>query len=120
MILTGSNDNALKLWSTASGTCLQTFAKHTEAVTSCAWLPDSSSFVSGSLEKVIYLWNLQGEILHKWSGIRVMDLAVAGGGQTLIATSEKRIRVYDLDSKAELLYVFYHLVVTWDSYRRTK
>lgn len=91
-----------------SGSCLNTFSRHNEAVTSCAWLSDGERFVSGSLEKVIYLWNLNGEVLYKWTGIRVMDLAITMDGKTLIATSEKRIRLYDLESKAEEAYI--HLV----------
>ena len=46
---------------------------------------------------------MSGEILHKWSGIRVMDLAITNNGKTLIASSEKKIRLYDLETKSEVL-----------------
>ena len=101
MLLTASNDHSLKLWDVTTGKCRNTFSKHLDAVTSCAWLPDNSGFVSGSLEKVIYLWNLDGVVVHKWSGIRVMDLAITKDGKTLIATSEKKIRLYNLEDKTE-------------------
>lgn len=101
MLLTASNDHTLKLWDVSTGTCTNTFSKHVDAVTSCAWLPNCSGFVSGSLEKVIYLWNIDGTIIHKWAGIRVMDLSVTKDGKTLIATSEKKIRLYNLDDKTE-------------------
>jgi hypothetical protein len=101
MLLTASNDYSLKLWDVSTGKCMNTFSKHVDAVTSCAWLPDCSGFVSGSLEKAIYLWNIDGTIIHKWAGIRVMDLAITKNGKTLIATSEKKIRLYNLDDKTE-------------------
>ncbi|KAJ3299274.1 WD repeat-containing protein 26 [Borealophlyctis nickersoniae] len=55
-----------------------------------------------SVDKHIYLWNLDGDVLHKWSGVRVMDLAVSKDGQFLIAISERKIRMFDLESKNEV------------------
>ena len=100
-LLTASNDHSLKSWNIQTGINQCTFSKHTEAVTSCAWLPDGQMFVSGSLEKVIYLWSISGDILYKWSGMRVMDLAITNDGHSLIVTSEKKIRLYDLETKEE-------------------
>ena len=39
---------------------------------------------------------MDGSILHKWSGVRIMDLAVTVDGKTLVAVSENKIRLYDL------------------------
>ena len=41
-------------------------------------------------------------MLYKWSGVRVMDLAVTTDGSGLVVISEKMIRLYDLDSKEEI------------------
>jgi WD repeat-containing protein 26 len=101
MILTASNDHNLKLWDVESGEMRQTYARHTDPVTSCAWLPAGDKFVSGSLEKNIYLWSLTGEVLYKWAGIRIMDLAITQDGKTLIACSEKKIRMFNLEDKSE-------------------
>ncbi len=81
---------------TQTGVCLYTYAKHTESVTSCSWLSDGTKFLSGSLEKMIYLWSTDGSVLHKWTGIRVMDLVATRNGDMMIATSEKKIRLYAL------------------------
>ncbi|KAJ1330332.1 hypothetical protein BSLG_009468 [Batrachochytrium salamandrivorans] len=97
MLLTASNDHKLKLWGSKTGVCILTFARHTEPVTSCAWLPNGERFVSGSLDKNIYLWNLAGDVLCKWTGVRIMDLAISIDGHTLIASSNSTIRLYDLD-----------------------
>lgn len=77
-------------------------SRHVEAVTCCAWLPDGLRFVSGSLDKNIYMWNLDGDILHKWSGSRVTDLTVTPDATTLIAIChEKKMRLYQLHDKSE-------------------
>lgn len=39
-----------------TGILKRTFSKHTDEVTSCAWLPDSKRFLSGSPDKSLYLW----------------------------------------------------------------
>ncbi|KAJ8330679.1 hypothetical protein O5D80_001192 [Batrachochytrium dendrobatidis] len=102
MLLTASNDHTLKLWNAKTGACEHTFVRHTEPVTSCAWLPNGECFVSGSLDKNIYLWNLGGDILYKWTGVRIMDLTVSIDGSTLIASSDKKIRLYDLNLRHEI------------------
>lgn len=102
MLLTASNDMTLKLWDSGTGALIRNFAKHKEAVTCCVWLPSGQSFVSGSIEKVMLLWNMLGEVIYKWSGIRVMDLTVTSNGATLIASSEKKILLFDVSNKSEL------------------
>jgi WD40 repeat protein len=37
-------------------------AKHTNAVTTLAWMPDGKHFVSGGLDKKIYMW-VRGPLL---------------------------------------------------------
>nr|KAJ3409592.1 hypothetical protein HK105_003062 [Polyrhizophydium stewartii] len=95
-LLTASNDHTLRLWNSSTGRCETTYARHTESVTSCAWHPNGDRFVSGSLDKHIFLWNIHGDLLYEWKGLRVMDLAISVDGNTLIASSDKKIRLYDL------------------------
>lgn len=138
LLLTGSNDNTLKVWnpkvcfiptyvflrfsftfcvSNQTGACTQTFTRHNDTVTSCAWLPDGQRFVSGSVDKHIYLWNLEGDVLHKWSGIRVTDLAVSRDGRLMLAISEKKIRMYCLEDMSEVGYVLVgDVMILWVGY----
>ncbi|KAJ3138361.1 hypothetical protein HDU90_001324 [Geranomyces variabilis] len=100
-VLTGSNDNTLRLWSPKTGECQNTFTRHGNTVTACAWLPDSQHFVSASIDKQIILWDLQGEVLFRWSGVRVTDLAVSRDGAVMVAISENTIRLYNLADRSE-------------------
>ncbi|KAJ3316741.1 hypothetical protein HDU76_001580 [Blyttiomyces sp. JEL0837] len=102
ILLTGSNDSSLKTWDAQTGVCTRSFSRHTEPITSCAWLPDGRHFVSSSIDKNIMLWSLDGEILHKWNGVRVTDISVTADGKLLVAISDKRIRLYNLSTKEEV------------------
>lgn len=81
---------------------IRTFEKHLEAVTCVAWLPDGKSFISGSTEKNMYQWSIDGKFLHQWGGARVMDLAVTHDGKKLFACSDKKIKIYNLQDKTEI------------------
>mmetsp|Transcript_23569 Transcript_23569/g.65057 ORF Transcript_23569/g.65057 Transcript_23569/m.65057 type:complete len:410 (+) Transcript_23569:1001-2230(+) len=83
-LLSCGSDKLLKLWETATGECVRNFLKQKESVTSCAWFPSGNSFVSSSLDKSIVLWHIGGDVVQKWHGIRVADMAVTGDGATLI------------------------------------
>jgi WD40 repeat protein len=39
-----------------TGVCLRILDAHSYTVTSLAWLPDDSGFISGSLDQKIFLW----------------------------------------------------------------
>ncbi|CAG8731370.1 2324_t:CDS:2, partial [Ambispora leptoticha] len=102
MLLTCGQDNEIKLWNVQTGECVNTMKKHTEFVTACAWLPDGKSFISGSQDKNTFLWDLEGTILYKWHGPRIVDLAVNKEGTKMVAIStERKIHIYDLVSKME-------------------
>ncbi|EPS40252.1 hypothetical protein H072_5931 [Dactylellina haptotyla CBS 200.50] len=82
-----------------TGECLRTLSKQTEPVTCCAWAPDGKTFATGSVDKSIVLWNLQGEDLHQWSGSRIYDIVITPDGTRLIAIcTEQKIHIYDLAS----------------------
>ncbi|CAG8595998.1 14646_t:CDS:10 [Acaulospora morrowiae] len=101
-ILTCGQDNEIRLWSVESGECLNTLKKHTEPVTTCAWLPDGKSFISGSQDKNTYLWNLDGTIIDKWTGARIVDLAINKEGTKMVAIChDGKLHIYNLETKKE-------------------
>ena len=56
-IVSGSHDNTVRIWNTATGENTQTLNGHTNWVTSVAWSPDSSQIVSGSYDNTVRIWN---------------------------------------------------------------
>ncbi|KAJ3009732.1 UNVERIFIED_CONTAM: hypothetical protein HDU68_002532 [Siphonaria sp. JEL0065] len=113
-LVTGSNDNSIKLWNVNNGTCVQTFSLHSETITSLAFIPKipATSFVSSSVDKNVLLWSLEGHVLHKWNGVRVTDLNITSDGTRMVTISDKRIRVFDLSSKEEILTLQEHDAIT--------
>ena len=74
-----------------------------DSVTSCAWLPDSERFVSGSIDKHIYMWHLDGRCIRHWKGSRINDLAISRSGKWMVSTSnEKKFHLYDLVKDTEI------------------
>jgi WD40 repeat protein len=56
-VLSGSNDNTIKLWDAASGREIRTFQGHTSSVYSVAFSPDGRQVLSGSDDNTVKLWD---------------------------------------------------------------
>ena len=56
-ILSGSQDDTLKVWDAASGQCLLTLSGHSSAVWSCGWSPDGQRILSGSYDNTLKVWD---------------------------------------------------------------
>ncbi|EDN02541.1 conserved hypothetical protein [Histoplasma mississippiense (nom. inval.)] len=104
-LISCSQDYKARLWDVETGHCILTIDHHHEPVTSAAWAPNGDSFVTGSLDCQSQLchWSVAGESLYKWTGqYRVRDCAISPDGRRLIAIStEKRIYVYNFETRAE-------------------
>ncbi|KAK2455203.1 WD repeat-containing protein [Trifolium repens] len=106
-LLTCGNIEVLKLWDVETGTCKHTFGNDGFVVSSCAWFPNSTQFVCGSVdpEKGICMWDCDGNELRAWRGIRipkVVDLTVTPDGEYLISIFlDKEIRILHLGTNAE-------------------
>ena len=57
-LFSGSNDNTIKVWDVATGTCLQTLQGHTDWVNSVCVSADGSRLFSGSWDNTIKVWNI--------------------------------------------------------------
>ncbi|KAH9545465.1 hypothetical protein CY35_12G049400 [Sphagnum magellanicum] len=57
-LASGADDNKLKLWSAASGSCYVTFAEHTSAITAVLFLPTNHVVVSASLDGTVRAYDL--------------------------------------------------------------
>jgi WD40 repeat protein len=86
-IVTGGNDNAIKVWDT-TGTLLRTLTGHTGAVQSVKISDDGQYIVSGSRDDKIKIWELAtGNLVRTISGHRsdVMQVDISDDG-TFIAS----------------------------------
>ncbi|MCF8054254.1 MAG: pentapeptide repeat-containing protein [Deltaproteobacteria bacterium] len=57
-IVSGANDNTLRLWDVATGKEIRKFTGHPNSVTSCAFAPDGQSIVSGARDNTLRLWDV--------------------------------------------------------------
>lgn len=76
-IVSGSDDNTLKVWSAVTGKCLRTLCGHTGGV----WSSQMSAniIISGSTDRTLKVWNADtGECIHTLTGhtstVRCMHL----------------------------------------------
>lgn len=82
VIISGSLDNTLKVWSMDTGECLRTLFGHLEGVWSVAF--DKRRFVSGSSDSTIRIWDADsGQALH--------TLEQHGKGVTSVSLSDTKI-----------------------------
>jgi len=105
-LVTGSDDNTLKLWNLQSGEILCTLEGHTNVVNAVALTPDGTRAVSGSDDDTLKLWDLQsGEVLRTLEGhtFSVNAVAVTPDGRCVISGSgDETLKVWDLQN-GELL-----------------
>ena len=55
-IVSGSQDDTLRIWDAATGTSLQTLEGHRDQVISVAWNPAGTRIVSGSEDNTLHIW----------------------------------------------------------------
>jgi WD40 repeat protein len=74
----------VKLWNIETGECKLTYDKSNNGFTSCGWFPYGNRFISGGVDKCIYIWDLEGKDLDSWKeqGMpKISDLVVTSDGK---------------------------------------
>ncbi len=67
-IISGSDDQTVKIWDFKTGECLNTFIGHNGFITSVIITPDGKYIISGSSDKTIKMWDIKtGEILNTFA-----------------------------------------------------
>jgi WD40 repeat protein len=101
-IISGSNDNTVRVWDAQSGAELACLRRHEESVTSVAYSPDGRRIVSGSDDHTVRVWDAQSgaELAclrgHEGSFLRV---AYSPDGRRIVSgSSDYTVRVWDAES----------------------
>ncbi|GAB5588350.1 hypothetical protein Unana1_03250 [Umbelopsis nana] len=100
IIISGSLDNTIKIWSMMSGQCLRTLFGHVEGVWALAY--DKLRIVSGSHDNSVKLWDMEsGRCIHTLEGHRGPVTAVALSDMKVISASDDGdIRIWDYGVQA--------------------
>lgn len=103
-IVSGSDDNTLKVWSASSGKCLRTLQGHTGGV----WSSQMSGniIISGSTDRTLKVWNADsGHCIHTLYGhtstVRCMHLH---GSRVVSGSRDATLRLWDIE-KGNCLHV---------------
>src|SRR6266700_4063882 len=105
-LISGGDDNTIKMWNLYTGQLLHTFEGHIEDVSTVAISPDGQMLVSGSWDRTIKIWDLYAiQLLDTLRGhLRyVLSTAISPNGQILASGSQDTtINLWDLHT-GELL-----------------
>lgn len=97
-IVSGSDDNTLKVWSASTGKCLRTLVGHTGGVwSSQMW---QNIIISGSTDRTLKVWNADtGQCIHTLYGhtstVRCMHLHE---NKVVSGSRDATLRVWDVDT----------------------
>lgn len=97
-VVSGSDDNTLKVWSTETEQCLHTLAGHTGGVWCSQVTSDGHLIVSGSTDRTVRVWDaLGGKCLFTLVGHTSTVRCMALNGDTLVSGSrDATLRVWNV------------------------
>ncbi|KAJ6524872.1 WD40 repeat-like protein [Mycena vulgaris] len=105
-VVSGSNDETVRIWDAMTGATLGKMEGHTEPVTSVAFSPDGARVVSGSDDKTVCIWDATiGAMLGRMEGHTgsVTSVAFSSDGARVMSGSEDgTVRIWDATTSATL------------------
>ena len=107
-LASGSDDNTVRLWDTASGGRTRRLAGHDNEVLSVAFAPDGRRMASGSMDRTVLLWDaVSGAVLRNLVGHDegyVHSVAFSPDGRCLASgSSDETVRLWDTAYGTQLL-----------------
>lgn len=82
LLVSGSEDNALRVWDVAAGAGVKTLRGHGSAVHSCTFSPDGQLILAGDDQRVC-LWDMAG-----YQEVRVLHATVFSGHEDAVLSAE--------------------------------
>lgn len=100
-LATASNDRTVRLWEPTSSEPGIVLAKHTESVTSVAWV-NTHHLVSASFDKHVYLWSTETQtVIADWTiDTRILDIAISYDATRFLVNSNK-LQIIDLQTNKQ-------------------
>jgi hypothetical protein len=99
-LVSGSDDNTIKLWNVETGQEIRTLKGHDNSVYSVNFSPDGKTLVSGSWDNTIKLWNVEtGQEIRTLKGhdSPVRSVNFSPDGKTLVSGSwDNTIKLWNL------------------------
>lgn len=110
-IVSGSDDNTLKVWSAVTGKCLRTLIGHTGGVWSSQMSAEGNIIISGSTDRTLKVWDSEsGVCKHTLFGhtstVRCMHLH---GTRVVSGSRDATLRVWDITDGTCLHILVGHL-----------
>ena len=106
LIVSGSDDQIIKVWELDSGRLLRSLGGHTGEVNAVAVSPNGREIISASDDKTLKVWDLEsGRLLRTLEGHSggIVAISLTPDGKRVVSISEdKTIKVWDLE-RAQLL-----------------
>jgi F-box/WD-40 domain protein 7 len=108
-IVSGSDDNTLKVWSAITGKCLRTLVGHTGGVWSSQM--SGGTIISGSTDRTLKVWDAEtGNCIHTLNGhtstVRCMHLH---GNKVVSGSRDATLRVWDIETGSCLHVLVGHM-----------
>ncbi len=98
-IVSGSDDNSIKIWDKKTGKLLKSLEGHTSYVNSVAISPDGKTIVSGSMDNSVKIWDKKrGKLLKSLDGhtYSVSSVAISTDGKTIVSGSrDNSVKIWD-------------------------
>jgi hypothetical protein len=102
-IISGSDDNTLKLWDVEARSIVHSFEGHAASVHSVAFSPDGRFIISGSYDKTVKLWDVAAKTLvHTFEGhtASVNSVVFSPDGRFIISGSDDNtVKLWDVKNR---------------------
>jgi WD40 repeat protein len=82
LVLSGSEDNTLRIWDVAAGESLKTLRGHGQPVRACVFSPDKKMALSGGDDNSVRVWNVAG-----YQEVRVLSSTVFVGHEDAVLSA---------------------------------
>ena len=108
-LVSGSDDNTVKLWDVKNQSLVHTFNGHQDWVLSVGFSRDGNYLVSGSLDKTVKLWDMKKQsLIHTFNGHQkaVSSVRFSPDGNYLVSGSlDKTVKLWDIENQS-LVHTF--------------